>query len=66
MKWRTRNADHSATLANELGGYFVCDEATMMQVAQWSYSNAYATAAQSWMGRKQVMPLAADYHDILS
>jgi hypothetical protein len=65
-RWRTRNADHSATLANELGGHFVCDEATMLRVAQWSYSHAYATAAQSWIGRKHVMPLAADYQDILS
>jgi hypothetical protein len=65
-KWRDRNDIHSATLAHELGGHFVCDEATMIRVAQWSYSHAYATAAQSWIGRKQVMPLGSDYQDILS
>jgi hypothetical protein len=64
--WRNRNAVHSATLANELGGHFICDEATMLRVAQWSYSHAYATAAQSWIGRKQVAPLTVDFQEILS
>jgi 5-methylcytosine-specific restriction endonuclease McrA len=65
-RWRTRNAAHSATLVNELGGQFVCDEPTMLRVAQWSYSHAYATSAQSWLGPKQVIPLTPDYQDILT
>jgi 5-methylcytosine-specific restriction endonuclease McrA len=32
-KWRDRNAGHSVTPVNELGGHFVCDEATMLRVA---------------------------------
>lgn len=64
-RWRTRNDVHSAMLTNELGGYFVCDEKTMLRVAQWSYSHAYTTGAQSWMGLKQVVPLTADYQNIL-
>lgn len=65
-RWRTRNTVHTAILINELGGQFVCDEPTMLRVAQWSYSHAYATSAQSWQGPKQIVPLAADYQDILS
>ena len=64
--WRNRNAVHSATLASELGDHFVCDEATTLRVAKWSYSHAYATAAQSWIGLKQVTPLDADFQHILS
>jgi hypothetical protein len=64
-RWRSRNAVHSAVLKNELGAHFICDEATMLRVAQWSYSHAYATASQSWLGPRQVAPLAADYRYIL-
>jgi 5-methylcytosine-specific restriction endonuclease McrA len=63
--WRKRNAVHSATLTTELGSHFVCDDVAMLRVAQWSYSHAYATAAQSWIGRNQVAPLAADFQEIL-
>lgn len=65
-RWRTRNAVHSTILTDELGGHFICDESTMLRVAQWSYSHAYATSAQSWMGPQQVAPLTADFNDILS
>jgi len=64
-RWRARNAAHSAVLKDELGAHFICDEATMLRVAQWSYSHAYATASQSWLGPRHVTPLAADYQCIL-
>jgi 5-methylcytosine-specific restriction endonuclease McrA len=65
-KWRSRNAIHSHLLINELGEHFICDEPTMLRVAQWSYSHAYATSAQAWIGPKQVAPLTGEYQNILS
>ncbi|WP_052452538.1 HNH endonuclease [Noviherbaspirillum autotrophicum] len=64
--WRDRNVKNSAVLKNELGDHFVCDETTMLRVAQWSYSQAYATGAQSWFAPKQVIPLTPEFRDILS
>lgn len=64
-RWHTRNAVHSTTLTQELGSHFVCDGATMLRVAQWSYSHAYATGSQAWVGPKQVSRLTLDYQDIL-
>lgn len=65
-RWRSRNVLHSAVLENELGGHFVCEEATMLRVAYWSYSHAYATGGQAWVSLKNVAPITADYQDILS
>jgi hypothetical protein len=64
-RWRTRNEVHSTTLTRELGSHFVCDDATMLRVAQWSYSHAYTTGSQAWVGPKQVSRLTLDYQDIL-
>jgi hypothetical protein len=65
-RWRARNVNHSAVLMQELGNHFVCDDATMLRVAQWTYSHAYATGSQAWVGPKQVARLTFDYQDILA
>lgn len=64
--WRTRNSVHAQTLTDTLGDYFVCDEPTTIRVARWAYSHAYATASQSWVAPKLVIPLTADYETILA
>lgn len=65
-KWRSRNDVHAMTLTNALGSHFVCDEPTVLRIARWSYGHAYATAAQSWMACKEVVPLGAEYQHILA
>jgi hypothetical protein len=64
-KWRHRNETHNALLKQELASQFVCDEATMLRVARWSYGHAFATASQSWQAREKVVPLSEDYRRIL-
>ena len=64
-KWRTRNVIHATTLTRELGSHFICDDSTMLRVALWTYSHAYATGSQAWVGRKQVSALTREFQDIL-
>jgi hypothetical protein len=63
--WRKRNETQGAFLKRELNKQFVCDEPTMLRVAQWSYEHAFATSSQSWQSRANVVPLSEDYRRIL-